>query len=303
MSRAPLLPIGLALASVVAVSAVRGPLAQAHRHVRETSDVYVLPPPDQVKTLSLGYHAALADLLWAHVLVSQGLHTFERRRFDDLSLFIDSINELDPTFREPYLLADALFTLQTAETPREEMLKARAIMERGVATLPLDGELWLALGQFVAFIAPASYLTDPAEQAAWRVEGARMLARAVELGGSDASIGWQALASAGILGRAGERDAAIRFLRRTLAVTDDPELRERTQRQLEKLTGEQQLDLEKQKQERIAEIWRHELPFVPPTLFLVLGPPFDPWRCAGSASSKAPECALTWRSFADQATP
>jgi hypothetical protein len=303
VSRVSLLPLGLAVASVVAISGVRGPLAEANLRVRETSDIYVLPPPDQVKTLSLGYNAALADLLWAHVLVSQGLHTFERRRFDNLSLFIDSINALDPTFREPYLLADALFTFQSAQTPREEVLKARAIMERGVATLPLDGELWLALGQFVAFIAPSSYLTDPAEQAAWRLEGARMLARAAELGGSDASISWQALAGAGILGRAGERDAAIRFLRRTLAITDDPELKEQSQRQLEKLTGEQQIDLGQRKQERIAEIWRHELPFVHPTLFLVLGPPFDPWRCAGSAPSRAPECALTWRSFADQDTP
>jgi hypothetical protein len=303
VSRVPLLPVGLALASVLVVGGVRAPLADAHRHVRETSDIYVLPPPDQVATLSLGYRAALADVLWAHVLVSQGLHTFQKRRFENLSLFLDSINELDPTFRDPYLLADTLFTFQTNTTPREEVLKARAVMERGTRNLPLDGELWLSLGQFVAFIAPSGYLTDPAEKAQWRLDGARMLARAAELGGSDANISWQALAGAGILSRAGERDAAINFLRRTIAVTDDLELKARSQRQLDQLTGEQKLDLDKQKQERIADIWRRELPFVKPTLFLVLGPPFDPWGCAGTAQSAAPSCALTWRSFADQETP
>lgn len=303
MSRVDGRLFALVLASALAVASVRGPLAEAHQKVQETSDIYVLPPPREVVTLSLGYRAALADLLWAHVLVSQGLHTIERRRFENLSLFLDSINELDPTFREPYLLADALFTFQTSTTPREEVLKARAVMERGVAALPLDGELWLALGQFVAFIAPNGYLPDPAEQAAWRLDGARMLARAAELSGNDAHMGWQALAGAGILERAGERDAAIRFRRRMLAVTDDPELKERLQRELDRLTGEQQLDQARRTQERIAELWRRELPFVKPTLYLVLGPPMNPWRCAGPTEANAPACALTWRAFGERQDP
>jgi hypothetical protein len=300
VSRLAPLTLGPVLAAALGIAGVRGPLAEMHHHVTETSDVYVLPPPRQVVTLSLGYRAALADLLWAHVLVSQGLHTFERRRFENLSLFIDSINELDPTFREPYLLADALFTFQANTTPREEVLKARAVMERGVSTLPLDGELWLALGQFVAFIAPSSYLPDPAEQAQWRVDGARMLARAGELGGSDATISWRALAGAGILSRAGERDAAIRFLRRTLAVTDDPELKERIEHQIEKLAGDQELELEKRRQERMAELRRRDLPFLKLTSFLLLGPPFSPYGCAGPEKSTAPACALTWQQWSER---
>jgi hypothetical protein len=300
VSRLDLRVLGLVAAAAVAVSAVRGPLAEAHHKVKETSDIYVLPPPEDVVTLSLGHRAALADVLWAHVLVSQGLHTMERRRFENLSLFIDSINELDPTFREPYLLADALFTFQTNITPREEVLKARAVMERGVAALPLDAELWLSLGQFVTFIAPNGLLSDPAERAAWRLDGARMLAHAAELGAGDPTIGWQALAGAGILERAGERDAAIRFRRRMLAVTEDPELKERLQAELERLTGEQQIEQVMRTRDRIAALWRRELPFVKPTLFLLLGPPMDPWRCAGATASRAPGCALTWRDFAER---
>jgi hypothetical protein len=254
-----------------------------------------------VVTLSLGYRAALADLLWAHVLVSQGLHTFERRRFENLSLFLDSINELDPTFREPYLLADALFTFQSSTTPREEVLKARAVMERGVQNLPLDGELWLALGQFVSFIAPNGLLTDPAEQAQWRLDGARILARASELGGGDAWISWQALAGAGVLSRAGERDAAIRFLRRTLAVTDDPELKERIERQIQALAGEQALEIERQRQERLSAMRRRDLPFVKLTTFLLLGPPRDPYTCAGPARADAQACAHTFRAWSERA--
>ncbi|WP_437961478.1 hypothetical protein WME76_18765 [Sorangium sp. So ce119] len=279
---------------------MRAPAADLEKRVAETSDVYVLPPPDEVVTLSLGYRSALADLLWSHVLVSQGLHTFERRRFENLTLLLDAINALDPTFRDPYLFADALITFQTTTTPREEVLKAREILERGVQNRPLDGELWLALGQFVAFIAPASYVTDPAERTQWRLEGARMLARAAELGGGDANISWQALGGAGILGRAGEREAQIRFLQRTLAVTDDEELRQQIRTQLDKLLGERAAEGYRRRLDGFSEIWRRDLPFVSKTTMLVLGPPRDAAYCAGGAHADEPRCATSWRAWAER---
>ncbi|KYF68895.1 hypothetical protein BE11_42115 [Sorangium cellulosum] len=299
-ARDALVTVALSAVAAAAIGSVRAPAADLEKRVAETSDVYVLPPPDEVVTLSLGYRSALADLLWSHVLVSQGLHTFERRRFENLTLLLDAINALDPTFRDPYLFADALITFQTTTTPREEVLRAREIMERGVQNRPLDGELWLALGQFVAFIAPASYLTDPAEKAQWRLDGARMLARAAELGGGDASISWQALGGAGILGRAGEREAQIRFLQRTLAVTDDEELRQKIREQLDKLLGERAAEGYRRRLDGFSEIWRRDLPFVSKTTMLVLGPPRDPAYCAGGAHADAPRCATTWRAWAER---
>ena len=293
---------GLVAVAAVAIGLARAPAADVQRRVQETSDVYVLPPPDQVVALSLGYRAALADLLWSHVLVSQGLHTMERRRFENLTLLLDAINALDPTFRDPYVFADALITFQTSATPYAEVVKAREIMERGVKNRPLDGGLWLSLGQFVAFIAPASYLTDPEEQARWRSEGAQMLARAAELGGDDASISWQALGGAGILGRTGEREAQIRFLQRTLAVTDDEELKQKVRTQLEPLLGEKDADAYRRRLDQFGALWRHDLPFVGKTTLLVIGPPPDPAYCAGGAHADEARCAMTWRDWAARAT-
>src|SRR5690242_5393116 len=92
--------VGIVLVAALAVTLVRGRLFSVNRRVRETSDVYPLPPPRQVVMLSLGYRSALADLLWAHVLVSQGLHTEQRRRFDNLTRLLEAINELEPTYRD-----------------------------------------------------------------------------------------------------------------------------------------------------------------------------------------------------------
>jgi hypothetical protein len=303
VTRGPWRELGLAALIAAAgwgVSAVRAELATTHAHVREVTDAYPLPPPDETVVLSLGYRAALADVLWAHVLVSQGLHLGERRRFDNLTRFIDTINALDPTFREPYRLTDALVTLQTGKTSRTELQRAREIMERGVAARPLDGELWLLLGQFVAFIAPAGYLTDEAEKKQWREEGARFLAHAAELSGDDSSIAWQALGGTGILSRAGERDAAIRFLLRTRSVTDDEELREKLQTQLDALLGEEQAEAMRRQEAAFNRLWRDDLPFIDKTAVLVLGPPRDPRRCAGRKNSAKPECAATWREWAER---
>ena len=295
--------LALVAIAAFAIASVRGRLYATLRHVRETSDVYALPPPRQTVTLSLGYRAALADILWANVLVSQGLHTGEQRRFDNLTKLLDTINALDPTFRAPYLLAEALITFQVGETPMSEVRKAREILERGVANRPFDAQLWLAAGEFVSFIAPAGYIKDPAERENWRLAGVPMMARAAELSGDNAQIGWHALSAAGILGKAGQRDAEIRFLERALAVTEDPKLQDALREQLAALAKEQRAE---ERDDRFSRIdaavvaLRHvDLPFVSRRQYMLLGPPLDAAGCAGPTHAREREakCALSWKEW------
>jgi hypothetical protein len=226
------------------------------------------------------------------------MHTFQKRRFENLTRLIDTINALDPDFREPYLMADALITFQGADTPHDEVVKAREILERGARNRPNDGEMWLVLGEFTAFIAP-SYLKDQAEKDEWRRMGAEMLAHAGELSGDDSRIGWQAMSGAGILQRGGQRDAAVRFLQRMMAVTgdDDQALKARIQRQLDKLLGEEKADEYKRRMGEFSALWRADLPFAAKTTILVLGPPPDPAYCAGGEPRDDVRCATSWRAW------
>lgn len=294
-----LAPVVLVAACAGAVGLTLPRLLAGQNKIKETSDVYVLPPPEDVVRLSLGYRAALADYLWSHVLVAQGLRISDRRRFEYVSTFIETINALDPDFRDPYRMADTLITFQIGETPISEVRRARKIMERGVEARPLDGELWLLLGQFVGYIAPGSYLTDEEEIKQWRQDGARMLARASELGGGDSGTSWQALGGAGILTRAGERDAAIRFLQRTLSVTDDEELKTQLRRQLAGLMGQQDAERLQRKDQRFRDVWQKDLPFVNKNVVLLLGPPTDA-ACVGGSNATDPRCALTWRTWSER---
>jgi len=248
-------------------------------------------------TMSLGYRAAVADMLWAHVLVSQGLHTFEKRRFENLTRLYDAINELDPTWRSPYLFADALITFQAADTPYDEVVKAREILERGAKHRPYDPDIWLNLGQFVAFVAPNSYLEPdhPDEAKQWRVEGAQMLAKAADLGAGDQSyVSWQAIGGANILAQAGQREAAIRFLERTLAVTDDDELRRYVAQRLGQLKDERAVEARARFDKAFRELALRGLPFINRTTALVLGPPRSPAACAGQGHDDDPACAPSW---------
>jgi len=292
--------VALVGTAIVLISSVRRTLFEQHRAIKNEHDVYFLPPPEQVEVMSLGYKAAVADALWAHVLVSQGLHTFEKRRFENLTRLYDTINELAPTWRAPYLLADALITFQTATTPLEEVIKAREILERGAKFRPYDGEIWLNLGQFVSFVAPASYIEDhdPEMAERWRREGVAYLARAAELGADDSNISWQALGGANILLRAGERDAAIRFLKRTYAVTDDQELKQDIRKRLEHLLADRDFDRYRHREEAFQERFRSALPFLNRDQALVMGPPPRPAACAGGSDDAG--CATTWRQWSER---
>lgn len=293
-------------AALIAVS--RAPAAETHHRVTETSDVYMLPPPEQVVAMSLGHRAAAADYLWATVLVEQGLHTQARRRFENLPYFVETINELDPTFREPYLLIDALTTFQTGGVPEPSVRKAREIMERGVREMPNDAELLVAAGSFIGLIAPSSYLSDPVEKEQWKLDGAALLARAAELGGDKKFVGWQALGGVNLLRKSGKRREAVQFLQNALAGTDDEELRERIKSMLDGMSqAEDAFEKSEQRrafvgfrkrQDRFDQIWRTVYPLASKTAALVMGPPYDAAYCAGGAHAADERCAFDWAGWA-----
>lgn len=292
--------LGIMAIGAVCVGLTRPLVSATHEQVKVKTDVYVLPPPKQLSIMSMGYRSAVADILWSHVLVAQGLRLRERRRFDTLTKLLEAIIELDPNFRRPYLLADSLITFQAAETPFEEVVKAREILELGTKNHPYDAEIWLVLGQFVAFLAPAGYIEDEEIREQWRRDGAKYLARAAELGGDARQVGWGALGGAAILNRAGEREAAISFYRRALAVTDDEELKRDIRKKLDLLLTEDQKSKYDRRREQFRDLWLRHTPGANRTMVHVLAPYRDTAKCAGFGHDDEPECAGNWTEWASR---
>jgi hypothetical protein len=266
----------------------RAKLAEAHQRVTAEHDVYLLPGPTQTKALSLGYRAAVADLIFGHVLVAAGIHLGQKRLFEFADLYLETINELDPKFRDPYRYADAILTLQSVPVPEEMYRKARRLLLRGTREFPYDQALWASAGQFLAYLAPGQ-LKNPTEATEFRQEGARILARACELIGTNENIPYHCVTAASLFSEMGNRAAAQASLEKLLIVSDDPELRSMARGQLAAMGIQAHA-------ERFEQLKKDDLPFVSHSGLAALGPRFDPAACAGKRS-RAPDdpCATTFR--------
>lgn len=297
VGRISLLVVGASL-----IATARPRVVRLHAAGDPTREVYPLPNPEQVLVLSLGYRAALADFIYAHVLVSYGLHFEERRRFEHVGRYLDTVTTLDPTFRQPYLFADTLLTVQPVEPQRGDYHQARRLLRRGTENLPYDQEVWFVAGQFLTYIAPPR-LEDKEEKAEFRLEGAKLLARACELVTDNPNIPQHCLTAANLLHRAGEREAMMQMLSRTLAVVDDETVQQRALAALQKWGTEQELERFEARRRAFEDLWQADLPFVSKDRLLLLGPPLRALQCVGDSAvlfDRLPvptACATTWHEW------
>ncbi|HKQ71407.1 MAG TPA: hypothetical protein VJT73_18815 [Polyangiaceae bacterium] len=281
------------LASMLAVAYARPKLVAEMRTVKVVSDVFALPPPAVLTALSLGYRSALADLLYASTLVSYGIHGEERRRFEFVGQYLDSIVALDPHICQLYRYADLFLIYQAKGSPTpDDVRHARRLLDRGLEECKTDGHLWLSAGQFMVFIG-TQFLTDEAEKAEYRREGARVLARAADLVSTNQNVQWQALAAAGVFTKEGNREAAISFYERLYTLTDEESLRAKVVEHLAALRREGAVDEAKRRRDAFQQLWRADLPFVSATGLLVLGPPSSAAACAG-VTTPSPRCPQDW---------
>jgi hypothetical protein len=251
--------------------------------------VWLLPPPAELKAAALGYSAAGADLLWAKLLVEYGIHHSEHHPFPDLNLYLDAILALEPAYAPLYDYVDTMLVYRPGHGTEQDARAARRYLERGIEERRLDHRVWLRYGQFLAFLAP-NFLKSESEKEEWRHVGADALMRAVELG-ADAD---RSLAAASMLNRWGKGDAARRFLRQALSLTDDDKTRAEIAASLHALNASEEQDSAERTIRAIEARWRRDMPFVPRGEFLLLGPGLDPTRCSGLSMSGKPSCAHDW---------
>ncbi len=291
-----LLAIALAFVAVLLIALEREPLASRFHDVQTQSDAYLLPSGEQTYVASLGYRSALADLIFGHLLVSQGLHFQEGRRFEFVGEYLDVINRLDPKFRDPYRYSDTLLTMQAKPPPLEFYRHARRILEKGLKELPYDQELWSSAGQFILYLAPQR-LTDEAEIAEYKEAGTRILMHACNLIGSNEAIPYHCITAAKHMGEKGNREAVRQFLERVLTVSDDPTIQNVALNYIKVVAGEQASEEVAARQARYRDSWHADLALSPRVEIGALGPRFDAASCAGRDRFGAPECATSWSAW------
>jgi tetratricopeptide (TPR) repeat protein len=285
-------------AGVALLALVRAPLLRAHDAVKRREDAYWLPSAEFTRVVSLGYRSALADFIFASVLVSYGQHFQEKRRFEFAADYLDVVTTLDPKFREPYRLADTLLVFQSQPPKVEDYRRARRLIERGLVAFPDDGELWLLAGQFMAYIAAGQ--VPAAERDAWRLEGARKLARSCELAGSNETIPRHCVTAALLFNEAGNRSAVKSFLERVFSVSDDPEIQSLASGYLGSVLGAAEREQVEERNRALRAVWARDLTFVSRETLLLLGPRFDPAHCAGLPVPNPEDCVTSFRAWGER---
>ncbi len=299
--------LALFLLGALVSQLLRGGLAGDFARARIRHDVFALPSPRQSIAMSLGYRAALAELIFAHVLVESGLHLQQHRRFETLTAYLTTIIELEPKFPTPYRMADTLLTFQVGKPTLQDFKDARTFVERGMRELPFDQELHFVAGQYLAYLA-APHIADLAgreEAERWRLAGARALARSCELVGRDESIPYHCITAARLFDVSGERQAMQRFLERILAINDDEEVRRIALGYLGRALGDVEREDMQRRLNELEVIHRADLPFVGKNRYLLLPPHFDPYACIGYLANAQPKCAtslLDWHQRTEGST-
>ncbi len=289
----------IAAIGAAGVSVVQPRVAATMHTVKEREDVYVLPPPGELRVMSLGYRNAGADLLWAKLLVQYGTHWAEKRAFPDLPRYLDAILALEPDYAPLYKFVDTLLVFRPPRGTEEDARLARKYLERGIRERPFDHDVWHHYGQFVAFLAP-SFLTNPEEKDRWRKEGAEALLHAVDLGADpDAAI-----SAVSVLNRFGEEKAvSIQYLRSAYALADDPRTREELAQKLERLEASAERELAERDMEFIESRWRRDYPFISRGEYMMIAPFTDPLRCTGPKNGRSPKCVRAWEPRLPSAKP
>jgi hypothetical protein len=272
----PLRNVGLLAALVVACLGADHFRSAAQSHYLSTQryeDVYYLPPPKQLVTVSLGYRETLADLIWMKALIYFGEELMHRGGVAHLYGYTDAMLTLDPRFKKVYHWVASASIYRTGDVTVSDVRKAIRYLERGARLFPDDGELAWDLGATYSFeLAPM--LKDPQERAEAKRRGLESLELAALRG---AGPPWLVLQTAGQLDNLGKTEQAIRHLEDVYATVSDDNVKQRVVEQIARLRSSAYAEALKRTTQELERARVAAFPYMDATLFVLMGhrPPFD----------------------------
>ena len=236
-------------------------------------DIYYLPPPNQLVVGSLGYRAALADLIWMKALVYFGDELAHRGNVANLFRYTDAMLALDETFRRVYRWVASSAIYRTGDVSVQDVMDAIAYLERGTRLFPDDGELAWDLGATYAYeLVPMLPTGAPREEA--RRKSLEYLETAALRGAGPAWLGLQTATQLSSLGR---KEQAVRHLQDLYATATDPGVKQQLERRLAALQTQAYAEAMRAADDELEAERVRDFPYMNTTLYLLVGhrPPFD----------------------------
>src|SRR5262245_38140251 len=264
-----LLVLALAFASDVSRQEAQRRFSAAQSY----EDVYYLPSPQQLVIGSLGYRAALADLIWMKALVYFGDELAHRGDVSNLFRYTDAMLALDETFRRVYRWVASAAIYRTGDVTQQDVEKAIRYLERGTRLFPDDPQLAWDLGATYAYeLVPMLPIGALREEA--RRKSLEYLEMAALRGAGPAWLGLQTAAQLDSLGR---KEQAVRHLQDLYATATDPGLKQELENRLAALQTAAYAEAMRAASDELEANRTRDFPYMSPTLYLLVGsrPPFQ----------------------------
>jgi tetratricopeptide (TPR) repeat protein len=262
--------------------------AEAQRYYTATAsyeDIYYLPPTDYLLLGSLGYRAALADLIWMKALVYYGEELGHRGNVRHLYRYGDAMLALDPDFKKVYRWVASSALYRTGEITADDARAAVRYLERATRRFPDDGELAWDLGANYTYeLAPM--LTDDGERKLARRKGLEYLEAAVM---RHAGPAWLVLHTSSQLEALGRKEQAIRHLEDAYAVASDAHIKQEIELQLVRLRSAAYGEALRRTDQELTADRERNFPYLEDTMYLLVGPrplvDLQAWLARGAADA------------------
>jgi len=230
-----------------------------------TSEPYA-PSPAAAPLVSLGFREVGADLLWIRLT---GYFGGPDATSDGVASLVEAIIALDPQYHRPYEYGARAITIAPHGVTQASVLRALAILEKGILEFPDDWKLPYLAGQ----IYTQDLVTDdPKQQRAWDERGTLLTESAIRKPGAPAEAAtWVAFMRT----KLGQRERAINDLRELLLVTRDDAARKTLLDKLSSLADADSSDVAAEvleQRKRFDSAWQRDRPTIPPTMYILLGP-------------------------------
>jgi len=281
--RSTWISIGLICLLALPLFSLRERGAAHYEAAQRYEDIYYLPTADSLPYFSLGYREALANLIWIRGLIYFGEELQNRGDVSHIFRYAQAVLTLDQHFTRVYRWVASTSLYRPGEIQVDDIEQALTFLERGVELNPNDAELLWDLGATLSYELAPRVEDDLERKEELKRRGSVYLLRAARLG---AGPPWVALSNASQLMRLGQNEQAIRHLEEMYGVVRDDEVRQQIAQRIGMLRSEGHAEALRLAHESFEARRLRDYPYLPPTLFLILGSPPDAATGAEEASSE-----------------
>lgn len=269
-----LLAIAL-FAGFLSLTLVAGGRAQALRGTwPPEADLMYLPPASTLRWLSLGHTELAADLVAARTNVYYGSQIAAKAPQRWLDRYVHTAIDLDPRFHRLYVSGAAMVLYDGGKIAPDTVLKANAILERGVRAFPTEWNFYFQLGFNKFFELPGAAGPDDRRIPQWRQEGVEALRQATLF---EEVPAWLPNLVARLLTKQGADQLALRHLEQAYAATSSPETRAQIRAKLETLQRARLLDEIEEGRKKFEADLAAAYPYAPEAFSVLTGPKRPRW--------------------------